>query len=318
MREIKKLTLIGITLVLTLSVALSSPVKAQSTDVLYFEETGHSITGVILEYYQSVEDAMLLFGFPITEEFTDENDGQRTQYFQHMRLDITSGKDGPSVKIAPLGKLLYDENAAATPLNTMNTACRTSAATGKQVCYDFLRFYEAHNGAKYLGDPISNLIEQNGRIVQYFENARLEWRPELPAGQKIGVSNLGQIYYNLRVGSNGLDTTGRNIILSSIPEVKANTFVSKALIPANSSQQVFVVVRDKNLKPVQGAMITINIHKPGELGDAYRAPVTDENGISIFEFNVGNLPVKQVVNVDVKVDYSGTSTQSESWFRIWW
>jgi len=318
MREIKKLTLIGITLVLALSVVLSSPVKAQSTDVLYFEETGHSITGVILEYYQSVEDAMLLFGFPITEEFTDENDGQRTQYFQHMRLDITSGKDGPSVKIAPLGKLLYDENAAATPLNTMNTACRTSAATGKQVCYDFLRFYEAHNGAKYLGDPISNLIEQNGRIVQYFENARLEWRPELPAGQKIGVSNLGQIYYNQRVGSNGLETTGRNIILSAIPEVKANTFVSKALIPANSSQQVFVVVRDKNLKPVQGAMITINIHKPGELGDAYRAPATDENGISVFEFNVGDFPVKQVVNVDVKVDYSGTSTLSESWFRIWW
>ena len=245
----------GIIAVLILSIMLVSPVKAQTTDVLYFEETGHSITGAILEYYQSVEDGMLLFGFPITEEFIDENDGQKTQYFQHVRLDITEDANGSSVQIAPLGTLLYNENTPVTPLITTNTACRTSPNTGKQVCYDFLRFYEAHNGAKYLGDPISNLVEQDGRIVQYFENARLEWRPELPAGQKIGVSNLGQIYYDQRVGSDGLDTTGRNIIVSSIPEVKVNTFVSKALIPANSYQKIFVIVQDKNLKPIQGAMI---------------------------------------------------------------
>jgi len=318
MREIKRIW-IGILFLLTLTVvALPGSVRAQSPDVLYFEETGHSITGIILDYYQSVEDAMLLFGFPITEEFVDENDGQRTQYFQHMRLDIVTGESGNSIQIAPLGKLLYDENAPATPLNTMSTACKTSARTGKQVCYDFLRFYHAHEGAKYLGEPISNLIEQNGRIVQYFENARLEWRPELPAGQKIGVSNLGQIYYDQKIGSHGLELNGNFIIAASVPEVKVNTFVARALIPADSSQTIFVVVQDKNLEPVEGAMVTINIHKPGELGDAYRAPATDEHGVSIFEFNIGELPVKQVVNVDVKVDYSGTTTLSESWFRIWW
>ena len=318
MREIKKLSLAGIAVVLLLSVVLSSPVRAQSADVLYFEETGHSITGEFLKYYQSVENAMLLFGFPITEEFIDEITGQKTQYFQHMRLDITVDNKGTTVQIAPLGQMLYDKNAPATPLNTTNAACRTSPNTGKQVCYDFLRFYETYKGAKYLGDPISNLIEQDERIVQYFENARLEWRPELPAGQKIGVSNLGQIYYDRHVSSDGLDTTGRNIIVSSIPEIKVNTFVSKALISANESQKIFVVVQDNNLKPIEGAMITINVHKPGEMGKGYRAPETDENGISVFQFNVGDLPVKQLVNVDVKIEYSGTSTQSESWFRVWW
>ena len=318
MRVIKKLYITGTIFVLILSIILVSPVKAQTTDTLYFEETGHSITGVILEYYQTVEDAMLLFGFPITEEFTDENTGQRTQYFQHVRLDITESTSGPTVQIAPLGTLLYDENAPATPLNTVNTACRISQNTGKQICYDFLRFYEAHHGAKYLGEPISNLIEQDRRIVQYFENGRLEWRPELPAGQKIGVSNLGQIYYNQEIGPDGQNATGQNIIVSSIPEVKVSTFVSKALIAANSSQKIFVIVQDKNLQPVQGAMINIIIHKPGELGEGYRAPATDKNGISVFEFNVGDLPIKQVMNVDVDVDYSGVRTESESWFRVWW
>lgn len=42
----------------------------------------------------------------------------------------------------------------------------------------FAPFYAAKDGVRVFGLPISPLLEQNGRQVQWFERARLEYRPE--------------------------------------------------------------------------------------------------------------------------------------------
>jgi len=42
----------------------------------------------------------------------------------------------------------------------------------------FAPYYAAHNGTRVFGLPISPLLEHNGRQAQWFERARLEYRPE--------------------------------------------------------------------------------------------------------------------------------------------
>ena len=45
------------------------PAKAQQTVGHYFSETGHNVTGEFWAFYQSVPDAAVIFGMPITEQF---------------------------------------------------------------------------------------------------------------------------------------------------------------------------------------------------------------------------------------------------------
>jgi hypothetical protein len=44
--------------------------------------------------------------------------------------------------------------------------------------FGFLRFWRMHGGVLIFGYPISEEIEESGRIVQYFERARFEFHPE--------------------------------------------------------------------------------------------------------------------------------------------
>lgn len=298
---------------------LSGSVTAQSSGTLYFEETGYSISGQFLEFYESTPNALILFGYPISEEFKDPTTGIETQYFQHIRLDIDLSTDKQEVKIAPLGTLMYENSGNPVPLMTSPASCQTITPSGYQICYDFLRFYQQYDGDQYFGAPISNMQEQDGRIVQYFENIRLEWRPELPSGQKVGLSDLGRMYYDQHVGSLYQNTSFDGyIIASELPHIKVHAFVSNALTAPNSKQKVFIIVQDQNLLPVEGAMVQVTVHQYGQLGDAYRAPMTDSNGISILEFEIGDIPVKQIMNVEVNVNYEGQEVNTTSWFRIWW
>lgn len=52
------------------------------------------------------------------------------------------------------------------------------AATRQRVRAGFLRFYESVGGPDVLGFPISEELREDGRTVQYFQRARLEWHPE--------------------------------------------------------------------------------------------------------------------------------------------
>lgn len=54
----------------------------------------------------------------------------------------------------------------------------------------FLSFYEAKGGLAFFGYAISEERPENGVSVQYFQRARLEYRPDLPAGQQVRLSNL--------------------------------------------------------------------------------------------------------------------------------
>ncbi len=307
-------------LVSILMLGIVGPAHAQ-TDALLVD--GHWIRGEFLKFYQSVPDELLMFGYPITEEFTDSKTGRLTQYFNRARFELVNTDQGEVVVLSPLGQMLYEPGTGQlAEMETNSMVCRTFTATSYDVCYAFLRFYDANDGETFLGNPISAMEIHNGRLVQYFERARLEWRPEMPAGSRVVITELGNVYHDLHldeIPTSPIEEKGINAPVTVTPrQLQAHAFVTNALIQSNSWQTLFVVVQDENFAPVQGAQVSISVLFPDGTRYDVRANPTNADGISEHSFVVKDLPVREVVQVDITVDYLDKQVETASWFRIWW
>lgn len=64
---------------------------------------------------------------------------------------------------------------AAAPL----PGCELFVETSHNLCEPFGAFWRAHGGLAAFGYPISEMHEQDGLLVQYFERARFEWHADL-------------------------------------------------------------------------------------------------------------------------------------------
>jgi hypothetical protein len=290
--------------------------QTESTTEHYFSETGFWVKGEFYKFYQSAAEPLLLFGYPISDEFTDQL-GQKVQYFQRARFELVEDKKGVSVQITPLGELLHSAGAPLAPISTNSQACRLFPESGKSVCYAFLPFYDTYNGAKFFGPPISDVEVLDGRYVQYFRYARLEWRPEQLVGQRVALTDLGRIYYDM-MGQPGNTSKGPSIPNRTPTRIQARAFVAQALIPAEQQQTVYIIVQDEKLTQVEGALVSVEVTWPNGQKDVFRAPASDSSGISQVTFNVTKLPVKEVARINVSVEYQGMKTTAETWFRIWW
>lgn len=69
---------------------------------------------------------------------------------------------------------------------------RCFTATGHTLRQGFLDAFEAMGEQAALGYPITEAFEQEGRVVQYFEYARLEDHPDNPGGPVVKLSMLGE------------------------------------------------------------------------------------------------------------------------------
>ena len=292
--------------------------QAQDAGSEYYPQTGHYVTGAFLAFYHSTPENLRLFGYPITEAFVN-NDGELVQYFQRARLDVINGV----VKVAPLGKLLYVADAPLAPVSASSAMCRRFADTGKSVCYAFLQFYDQYNGSLYFGQPISDLeVREDGRFVQYFENVRMEWHPNAPEGEKVVLTHLGRMYFDALVNNPALTrpvSAAGNAIINAPLQLQAHVFAREALLPASGKQTLYLIVQDAQFQPVQGANLLITLHFPDGMVKDARPAATNQNGISEFVFQVPDLyKVDQLIRVEVRADYLGSTTTASTWFRIWW
>ena len=72
----------------------------------------------------------------------------------------------------------------------------THSAPMPDAGYGFQRFWETHHGALIFGQPLTEAFEEQGRIVQYFEHARLEYVAEPEPAIEVGL--LGREYSQWR------------------------------------------------------------------------------------------------------------------------
>lgn len=304
-----------------------APSIAQSETSRYFPETGYYVSGIFLEKFNSVADPLKLFGYPITEEVIAPGSspvaGLRIQYFQKARFEYhPTEAPGSQVQIGDLGSDLLALEDPGLPLLVLpknHPACRFYPETGNQVCYAFLSFFDTHGGTEQFGLPISNIVTVNGRLAQYFEKARFEWRPELPSGQRVILTNVGQIYFDLYEDP-GLrkHSTEDSRIPNTILELRVSAFPLQAIMPANGSQTIYILVQDQQARPVQGAQITMLLRNAD--GAETRLTLIGTNAMGFTSVTIGlqDQPlglVEVIVNANLN---SQVRHQTRTSFRIWW
>ena len=242
----------------------------------------------------------------------------RVQYFQRARFDLVDTLQGPQAKIAPIGEFLHESGAVLADIPQEGPTCRMFS-TGFSVCYAFLQFYDANNGAQFFGNPISDVEVIDGRYMQYFQNSRMEWWPDKPSGQRVVLTDVGRLYFDRVVGNPELlkSDPPANIAGNLIKPI-TRVFVLRSLVGAGESQTVYVVAQDQYLRPLDGAQVGVTLSFPDGTTEFYRLTETNEFGISQFTFTVANLPARSIINVEAEISLRGESSFGNSWFRLWW
>lgn len=302
-----------------LLVANSFPVGAQDgSSTHYFADTGHNVSGDFWIYYQSIQNANLVFGSPITEAVTDARSGRLIQYFQKARFEFyPENPIGQRVKLSSLGEVVYQRTPGGTKLDFFpSIGCRYYSDI--YICYDFLSFFDKNGGEAVFGKPISRFEFYNGRIVQYFERARFEWYPEYPEGQKVVLAEVGRIYFDLvHEDPNLLQAVqAGNNAPSNVIQLNTRAFTWKAVTQVNDQQAVYVVVQDQTLRPVSGATAVVTVFWPVGSSQNF-VQTTNQYGVVIVPFQVQGQPYGSVVTIQVEVLYQGMPSRTVTSFRIW-
>jgi hypothetical protein len=307
---------LGSLVVLLVVLAAQAPARAQASDVLFFPETGHTVRGEFLTLYTSVEDPKLLFGYPITEQMTSR-DGMTVQYFQRARFElVTDSLRSPQVQLTAIGQSLYEPGAQQNIHNPL--ACQFFASTGFSVCFQFLDFYRANGGADRFGKPISPFEFHDDVLVQYFEQARFEWRTDGFNGRVV-LTDLGRIYFDV-LGEDPAQlhpVEPTDATINPVLSIKINAFVSKPVTGSNGDQTVFVLVRSQTNQAVPNANGIATFTLPDGTLQSIKF-TTGPRGVGQFSFNFTNQTPGDVLPIEIAVSYQGIHGKTRTSFRIWY
>jgi hypothetical protein len=307
MKSLRQLALF----LLIIAALFSAPglARAQSTDVRYFPETGHSVKGLFLQFYKSAKDPLLYYGYPITEQMVSK-DGKAVQYFQRARFELTSNQ---SIQLTPLGSLTYKPSGPWT-INNPN-ACE-AYPTGYSVCLGFLEFYKSNGGSKQFGNPISPFDSSDNLIVQYFENTRFEWRGDR---QSVVISDLGRIYFDqLKEDPARLKPIDQpDATINPVLSMKVHAFVLKAVTLQSGQQTVYIVVQNQTSKPVFNAIGKALVKFTDGTSQEY-AFTTNAQGIAQIIFNFKDQKSGELVPIEVVVNYQSLTSTTRTSFRVWY
>lgn len=313
MNAVRRLALLFLLFILPLTVW--GPAKAQSSDVLFFPETGHNVKGDFLRYYNSVRDPKLVFGYPITEQITSR-DGKVVQYFQQARFELRT--DLPErVQLTKVGQAAY--STGSQQLNIDNSQGCQLFSTGFRVCFAFLDFYELHDGPTRFGNPISPFEFHENLIVQYFEKARFEWRADRPDGQRVVLTDLGRYYFD-QLGEdsahlkpiNPLDAT-----INPILSLSARAYVMKPVVLASGTQSVYIVVQSQTRQAVPRANGKATVRfTDGHTQEYFFS--TNASGLGTVTFDFTDQKQGELIPIDILVIFEGLSATTTTSFRIWY
>ncbi len=285
----------------------------------YFADTGHSINGEFWKYYQGFPNAVVIFGSPITEQYTDNQTGRLIQYFQRVRFEYyPENPAGQRVILSALGPLVYAHTPPSSTIDTFNPiGCRNFAETGFSLCYAFLEFFDQNGGEAVFGRPISPFVFYNDRIVQYFERARMDWYPEYPEGQKVMLAQLGRIYFDLLPeDARRLEPSRTNNTPGNVKSIRTHTFTLKALSRMDDQQVAYVVVQDQTLGPVADANVVVTVTWADGLRESF-AQSSNIMGVAVLPFAVRGQKHGSLVMIETQVLFMGLMEYNTTSFRIW-
>jgi hypothetical protein len=168
---------------------------------VWIPESGHTVSGFMLDYWRA-NGAASVYGNPISEPFASSS-GRYSQAFENGIFEFIPElvwTDQPAVELMPVSEpVLRERNGgfrrdgrraagggdrrsyaytdqapeSATAQSALNTGGLYSEETHQTVSGSFYQWYSTHEGAAYLGDPVTQPIEERGGVVQYFEGGAL-------------------------------------------------------------------------------------------------------------------------------------------------
>jgi hypothetical protein len=146
---------------------------------IYFAETGHHLSNRsgFLDYWR-VHGQKLIFGYPISEEIVEN--GLVVQYFERARFEYHPATDATpaQVRLGRLGAELLEIQGVPGGVANPGTGVTYFPETSHTLWGAFERYWKRHGGLDRFGYPLSEVVEENGRQVQYFERAKMEYFPE--------------------------------------------------------------------------------------------------------------------------------------------
>jgi hypothetical protein len=193
---------------------LPLPVELPGEGSVQFEETGHTVSGIFLEYWTRHGELMQQ-GFPISELLAEKSrlDGgvYTVQYFERAILEYHPDLAPPfNVLLTQLGtfryRKKYPDGAPGQSPNASDGSVLFEP-TGKRVGGKFLEYWQAHGGLVQNGYPISEEFEEVSELdgkpyrVQYFERAVFEYHPELQPPYDVLLSQLGTFRFHSKYGA---------------------------------------------------------------------------------------------------------------------
>jgi hypothetical protein len=293
-------------------------------NVEYFAETGHNVCNQFLEFFNARGGAEI-FGYPITEWFIEN--GWLVQYFQRVRMEYHP--ENPPAYQVQLG-LLGDFFAPADRKARISSSERPKSndrerryfpETGHSVGFSFLKFYNEHGGLDNFGYPITEWFVENGRFVQYFQRALMEWNPNRGG---IELHDLGEMWidhhrelYERKEAVPPIRPGQSTPVASAITSLHAAASVRDAFTGSGGYQTVWVYVYDQNGEPVAGAQVTLIAHYMSGDRTFSMAP-TDDVGHTQTTFEIGNPMRGQLIVIDAEVKYNGLEAQAQTSFFPWW
>ena len=295
---------------------------SQANDYLYFSETDHSIRGEFLEKFNSVADPLKIYGYPISEALIAPGKspfhGRNVQYFQKAVFEYrVENAPGHRIQLVPLGSLIAELShfTPYQPLSPNHPACESFPDSGYQVCYAFLTYFRDNGGTTVFGNPISEMVLEEQRIVQYFEYARFEWRPEYPQGSRVRLTNLGNLYLTEYEKSEEFVLVHPTEILS-VESLDLRAFPLHAVMSGDGEQTIFVIVQDQSRQAVSGAQITLSIRMP-DMQTYIMSGTTNEKGILALTFTQGSQSIGRV-EISVEASYANhLKKYTLTSYRIW-
>jgi hypothetical protein len=206
--------------------AFTSSQTAQAANCQTFSETGFTVCGKFLTYWQS-HGGLTQQGFPISGVFEELNqpppagDGKvhKVQYFQRARFEEHLENQPPyDILLGLLGReqfnTKYPPGSPDLPTNHFLTGeCKDFGIDGVPAfCSIFLEYWNSHGGLAQQGYPITDAFDEvnapppagDGKVhrVQYFERARFEEHTEKAQPYNVLLGLLGTEQYQAKYAGN--------------------------------------------------------------------------------------------------------------------
>lgn len=311
-------------LLLSLSFVLPARLTQQPAPPQYFPETNHTVRAPFVDYFVRT-GGVAQYGYPITEDYVDPATGLLVQYFEKGRLEWHPGNPDPyKVQLGLLGDEL-GKRQPPIPISKMPAAndpsCLNFLETGHTLCIEFRDYWVQNGGLDRFGYPITEFTVENGYVVQYFQRARFEWRPEKPEGQNVQVAALGVIYYHWAKLDESRLTRGANnggidpLIPPTAIQAHASVFIPSPKV--GDTQVVFVNVTNQLNAPLGAAAVTLIVHYPDH-DESFQLPPTSASGTSFQTFTVPPTDAGTIVSMEFIITHSGLFGDTRTSYMIWY